>query len=192
MFLQFFIFQGFIFFNIEIPNNQLFTMARNQNIVRMILLTCFLGPIFEEIAFRLPIKLTNVNLSVSIVFICYFILSFATSTHLYSISVLSLFIILLSLLLGIVIYCIFLTHDNTTILYNINRWIIIITFSILFAIPHISNYEITQTNKFYVLLLTTPKITSGIIFSLARLKYNLVFSILIHITINLIVFISII
>jgi len=64
--------------------------------------------------------------------------------------------------------------------YSKNNRSIVYFSSIIFGLVHITNYQLTQTTIYMSPLFFAPKILSGFSLAFMRIKYGLVYSILLH------------
>ncbi|MDQ1087445.1 type II CAAX prenyl endopeptidase Rce1 family protein [Siphonobacter sp. SORGH_AS_1065] len=165
------------------------------NKITFFLIVVILGPIWEEIAFRLPLIFTIEKFLLSTIFITYYVISKLLKSNTYSDFFYYIFIISL---------CVYYSNNkisnnkisnnkisNNKIysFFKKYRKITTVLYSILFGIFHINNYKISFENIYIIPIITLPQTLNGIILSYIRIKYGVYFSIFIHSTYNLLTFI---
>jgi hypothetical protein len=151
------------------------------------LLMCalFLGPILEEIIFRLPLIYSRVNISISIgVLIGFYI---TTLFH----SIYSNYLILLAKLIvaiivfGLLYFTLKYFKNLDILLQNLfskYRNIVFYILVLLFCLLHLANLVYLSSDLFVIILLyLTPKLIGGLICSYLRIKFGLKYSIFVHI-----------
>lgn len=139
----------------------------------------FLGPIIEELAFRLNLKFSKRNFLIMFIGISYsifkIIFQFDWSNSLIITVILTF---LLSLLLKNKIL------DRLEKFWKENRLIVFYFLLFSFVLLHSTNYELEFSTLIYIPLLMLPHFLAGLIFSYARLKSGIIMSISLHILNN--------
>jgi hypothetical protein len=142
----------------------------------------FLAPMFEELAFRLPLKLSLKNIFIALIaslimFIFFNKLSIVTlyNTQYINFSINQL-IIPTFLLITILTFKTVLRFGYNSFWYGIFVWIL----AILFAISHGYNDIYSIKSFTYILLSTVPQLLGGLYYSFLRMKFGIYSSILIH------------
>jgi hypothetical protein len=162
------------FSNLNLNEN---VVSQPRTIVK-ILFVCLLGPIIEELAFRLPLSTNKNYLLLSIPFITFLIFIYLKKKSSIDVSLIFSFLII------IVLFCMVIKlnffKDNIFILTHI--------LTLLFAIMHWNNTKnLTEVNYFFrFILFIIPMLISGYFLAFLRLKYGLWWSIVTHCIHNLI------
>ncbi len=164
---------------IDVPMNQLLIT----NIVFV--------PVFEEIAFRLPLKFKRWNISLSL-----FVISFIISSYFFGIAPADInnYLIQRLLISFFVFIFIFIFISINKMYEKINDKIkknyklFFYTFLLLFTLRHIDNYYLDLITILFLPVLLAPQFVGGFINSYNRLKNNFVSAIIFHFLNNLIAF----
>jgi hypothetical protein len=139
-----------------------------------------LGPLLEELAFRLPLSLIKNEILISLPFICFMIFVFLKKN-----TSLSKSIIFLGLL---VLFCILfylvkkIDFKNVYFVFFLNLSVFLFAFSHWNNSKFISNIGFFDRTIIYIL----PMLIMGYFLSYIRLKYGFYWSLILHITHNLI------
>lgn len=156
----------------------------------LFILACLIIPLIEEIAFRLPLRYSKINLSFSIAVLSFYVINyffilkdhFDTENHF-------LLRIAISIVAGITSYLLCMKYSDSFLnLFKKKYSIIFYFFSVLFAIMHISNYEFTLETLLLTPIITLPKLISSFIEGFIRIKYGFIYSLLLHSLHNMIPF----
>jgi hypothetical protein len=146
------------------------------NILRVTLIL----PIVEELVFRLPLRISKINLIVFLSMVCFISLY---KVNIFIAGFLSVMIILLGLNLirSKSIYLVFL---NKLILANFP--IFFFTQAIIFGGLHLFNYDLLLKNLFILPFIVLGQILTGMFLGFLRVKYSngIILCISIHILIN--------
>jgi hypothetical protein len=143
------------------------------------------APIVEEIIFRLPLKIKKLNLfiSLAVAFLFFYYLSAISSM-----ATLKFFLIFIPYLicLGFLIFFVV----KTSFLENFKEKYYIFYFyglSVIFGLLHLTNFIEDVPNKLILFspIFTFFQIISGVFLSYTRIKYGLIWSIALHMIINL-------
>jgi len=138
-------------------------------------------PILEEFSFRSYINLKKKSILYSIIFLAVFII----------LAFLNKILILGYVLTLLLLFCITLLFIKEKLLNSKFIFKILWIFSaFIFALIHINGMEYTDKSLVIIILSIMPFFILGIGLGYARLKYGLIFSILIHIMFNLVGFLT--
>lgn len=148
-------------------------------------------PVLEEIAFRLSLKLSLLNLSLSAS-----VISFMTAGYVLGVDIIDfnqklLFQIAVAFI-GFVTAYLFLRNkkifENVNKVWRSNFKLIFYFFLFLFVIRHIDMYELNLVTILFLPLLLSPQLISGIFLSFVRMRFGFGYSLIFHVMINLIAF----
>ncbi len=159
----------------------------------LFILTCLIIPLIEEVAFRLPLRYSNISLALSITVLSFYTINyfFTLKDHFDTENYFFLRIVL-SILIGIIFYLFCVKYsDNFVKLYKNNFNIIFYFFAVLFALMHISNYEFTLDTLLLAPIITLPKLISSFIAGFVRVKYGFIYCLFLHSCHNMIPFLII-
>ena len=181
--IRIFILSLFILYFDESP----YTEEIDNSIYNSFYVIIFLGPIIEEIAFRLSLKYTRLNVFLSSTLISYYLLTkFIFKLDSFNIEQYFLYRILLSLIIGCLFlaFC-FFKEQRIIIFYEKHLKFIIYLNCILFTIIHLNNLN-NNIPLFFIIILLLPYFISSLIYSYLRLKYSFVHSTFSHVFTNFI------
>lgn len=152
------------------------------------ILSCILSPLIEEIAFRLPLIYSRLNLSLSITILSFYIINkFFILKNIFDIENYFILRILISILCGVIFYFISKKHEDILLkIYKNNFKIIYYTSSLIFALLHISNFQSDFSVLLAAPLITLPQLIFGLTAGFVRIKYGFLYCFLIHIINNMI------
>lgn len=159
----------------------------------LFILTCLIIPLVEEIAFRLPLCYSKINLSLSITVLSFYTINyfFTLKDHFDTENYFAVRVSL-SMLFGIMCYLLCVTYSDSLMkLYENYFKVIFYFFSVLFAVMHISNYEFTLNTLLLTPIITLPKLISSFVRGFVRVKYGFVYCVFLHSLHNMIPFIII-
>ncbi|MCK4358236.1 MAG: CPBP family intramembrane metalloprotease [Candidatus Cloacimonetes bacterium] len=147
-----------------------------------------IGPLLEELVFRLSLKFNRLNLSIS----CGAITYFFSSPCLFNnkdveIGINNIYRLLLGFTVFIVFYYLILNNSIERKLSNFwdRNFKYIFYFSVLsFGMIHITNYELSLNHLLFIPIITLPRIILGIIFGFIRTKFGIGWSIVLHVFYN--------
>ena len=146
-----------------------------------IIYVILIGPILEELIFRLPLKFTSYNILISISLL----LLFLSNNNIY-------LMLAISLILTIFGYSLYTNTLNIKsrleYLWKYHFTIIFYLFAIFFGLLHINYYKVvTPIQYLLVVLLVLPQIVGSLIMGYVRVKYcnGIIITIMIHILYNL-------
>lgn len=165
---------------LDLPPHRVFEIVKGNTTATIILHGMIIAPIFEELAFRLPLKYSRVNLSVSLVAILFY-------TNLYTYNVSLVYFAPMSIALSLGFY--YALKKNSQLNHGLSRWWgqnsrPIIWFSILaFGIMHTRNYQ-SWENIAVLPLIICPQLIMGLLLSFLRFRFNIFYSIFGHFLIN--------
>lgn len=148
-------------------------------------------PVFEEIAFRLPLKLSKWNISLSLYVITFFVCS-----YFYKIDPININNFLYQrLLISFVVFLLAFAFLNNKYVFEAvysfitqNYKLFFYTLLLLFTLRHIDNYQLNLITFLFLPILLLPQFISGFFIAYTRLKINFISAIIFHFLINLISF----
>ena len=150
--------------------------------ILILLIGGILAPIFEELSFRLPLRLSFTNIFIAV------IASVITFTFISKSSILSIYntqqinFSCYSLLIPAILLITFFTFKiislfkNSTFMYSIFIWML----AILFALSHGYENIFSLQSFIYVLVSSTTQLLAGLYYSYLRLQFGIKLSIIIH------------
>lgn len=148
-------------------------------------LAVILGPLMEELGFRLSLKFSKLNLSISsVVLLYYFITKFIFKLSIFDFESFILLRVLIPLSIGVLMY--FLASIYKTKLssfFSEKLQIIVFVSSFLFGLIHFDNINSIFPIYLYLLFLF-PYFLSGLIYSYFRIKYSFSYNTSAHILTN--------
>lgn len=173
----------FILFFGESP----YTEEKQDSIYNLFFVIVFLGPIIEEMAFRLSLVYTKLNIFISTTLISYYLITkFIFNLDSFNVDYYFFYRILISLIIGCMcLFLCFFKEKNIKHFYNKNLKSIIYLNCILFSAIHFNNFN-DNIPIFYILILLIPYFISSLIYSYLRLKYSFIHSTFSHIFTNFI------
>ena len=141
-----------------------------------------LGPILEELAFRLGLRRQKIKIAISLALLYYIGLSLLLKSNIYDFEnhffpfkVLSAFIIFMLLA----------TQSEMKFIKRINYGYYFFSLCFLFSLLHITNYTpVTWNNFFFLPFSIFPQFLYGLVFGYVRLHSGLIWSIILHVFIN--------
>jgi len=159
----------------------------------LFILTCLIIPLVEEVAFRLPICYSKINLSLSISVLSFYTINyFFTLKDHFDTENYFFLRIASAILFGITCYLLCVKYSNSFVkLYENYFNVIFYFFSILFAVMHISNYEFTLNTLLLTPIITFPKLVSSFVGGFVRVKYGFLYCLFLHSFHNIIPFLII-
>lgn len=180
---------------VDDSQNVLQDFFANSSIFIVALIAFFVGPITEELTFRLGLRYSPYRLGFALVFILFLLFELLTTTNAWfkvmlsgAMSSLGIFMflgglfvlmILFGLLFGYILSrCKFSQRiDN---FYQKNFSIIFYGFTLTFATMHFFNFANFKSLWFVLPILVAPQLFLGFILAYIRMRYNLVWSIFYH------------
>ena len=175
---------------IGLPPHKIFDYISNQKGYVIVLQMLILGPILEEITFRLFLIFTPRNLSLSIGGLSYFLISDFSKTKFYSFEFVTGFKIIVSLLIAYLVFKLTSRQKRKSILKNI--WIdyrlkMIYLSIMIFGLIHFNNMEeISRKHILIFPLLISPQILIAFFASYLRVICGFKYAIWFHIGVNFI------
>lgn len=170
----------------QLPYHYLLDFKRSMHTSSYLLVfALFVGPIIEEIIFRLPLIYSRINISLAIgVLIGFYITSLFTSID--SIYLRWLTKLIVALIVFGLLYLTLKYFKNVDNLLNkfFSKYRIIVFYllALIFCLIHILNIVTLSSDLFLLILLyLIPKLILGHICSYLRIKFDLKYSILAHI-----------
>ncbi|WNB18265.1 CPBP family glutamic-type intramembrane protease [Marivirga arenosa] len=146
-----------------------------------ILFVAILFPIMEELAFRLYLLRSNLNIFISSLFITHMI----SSAFIFQTSSFSLeeYGVLRTVISFSTAFLVLLIYRSKTISLGFKS--LYFTSAFFFGLVHIYNYDYTNFQIFiFAILICTPQIIGGFIFGYTRIKYGIVGAIILHGLVN--------
>lgn len=174
------------YFNLNLQIDKLNTKKRP--LLKIFISIILIAPIIEELIFRVHLKLKRKFFIISIVLLSCLLISEVYKTKSFNFN--SIFYIIYILYLFLVMFInIKYSIEDSVYLRKTN----IIINCLFFALFHITNYKITNNNNVYLLIINVlPMFIFGYYFSIIRLKLNIYWAILAHMTANFLPFIILI
>lgn len=181
-------------YNVD-QENLITDFFKDTPVIFFVLFGVVYAPIVEEITFRLFLKFSYIRLGIGISFMFFFILEILDQLGLSFLTTISeryfadtpiLFIglyILITLVFGIILAFIIKTFADKKLIYAIydKYFIFIFYFTVLtFGFAHITNYTNLGQIWYIVPILVTPQISIGFFLGYVRVRYGLVWSIILH------------
>ena len=159
----------------EIPKHITGEKIRTYNPILKILMIAIIGPIIEEFTYRIGLLFSKRNLTITTIGISYFILKNLSGFE-------RLYCILIALGTGIVLYL--SLNQKIVALFSkfwiMNRRKIFYGLLLIFALPHLANYELTTELLIFSPIVILPHLVAGFIYSYARLSSGIILAICIH------------
>jgi len=155
----------------------------------VISLGVILAPVLEELAFRMVLKFSPFRFSISLSFLCFFLISFFLSVFNFQISgVIYLIIIILNFsLVGCVLGFVlkeFVNNQRIINFYRRNFALIFYSSALVFATIHITNYGNFERIWFILPILVAPQFVGGVLMGFVRMKYGLRWAVFQHMAYN--------
>jgi membrane protease YdiL (CAAX protease family) len=175
----------FNFIDYSVKNNAT-SYLTSMTLIKKIFLASLIGPLAEELMFRLSLVFKPIYLSISAFFLSFYILSIYFNVRIDSLDFISIRL-LLSFVFLITIY--FITNSNYMFFnkfWDTNKKVIFYSSAFLFAISHIFNYKVSNLNIPISLIIVIPVFLSGIIYAKTRINKGIIYSIILHCFFNLI------
>ena len=176
--------------NYGLPDHNVFDFILKNSWYYILITVLFVGPLLEEISFRLFLRYSRINISLSIGGVCYYIISIISNSGFYKISSIFIYKVIIISILVIIVYR-FLS--NTKFEQHIknflqNNLLIIMYCSILiFGLVHVSNIKLENYKSFLILpVLISPQLSIALVSSVLRLKCGFKYSFFFHFLVNLI------
>lgn len=158
----------------------------NHSDLVFLLLSCLLIPIIEEIAFRLPLLFSPRNVSLSSGIISFYLINrlFVLENQFDTGNYFFLRVMMAAIIGGIVWLISNKNVNDIKPFYERNLSLMVYTYSLIFAVMHIGNYDLDSNVLLAYLLLTIPHFISAVMYSFARLNYGFFYSVGLHIVNN--------
>ena len=186
------LFVSICFFLLQIETNE---YVLNQNIHLLsffqgLIMVCIIGPIIEEFGFRLCLKYSRFNFSIMCGYFYYMIfwIIFRQTAVIWERDFFLLSVV--STLFVVFIINFFLNWKENLNIELTKFWTnhpryIFYSSVYVFGFIHIANYKISLNILILSPILLLPQTLSGVTFSYTRLKYGILYSILLHSVFNL-------
>ena len=173
-----------------LPPHKVFDYVSNEKVHVIVLQMLILGPILEEITFRLPLKFTPLNLSLSLGGLSYFLISTFTKTKFYSVELITGFKLITSLFLVYTMHKLISLQKWNLILKNIwvNHQLKLIYLSIMiFGLIHLNNMqELSRKHILLFPILISPQLLIAFFASYLRVLCGFKYAVLFHMGVNFI------
>ena len=158
----------------EKPQSLNFSRFEELTSIELLMLTAVYGPIKEELTFRLALKFSKWNLTITSIGIAITLCRIIGLDYIYS--------FIVSIGIGVVSYF-FLTNKTIEILskfWSKNKLFIFYTLLMTFSYLHLGNHEITTELLLFSPIIVLPRILGGILYSYLRLNSGIIIAICFH------------
>ncbi len=159
-------------------DNAVAQLVSSESLLFIILIVIFIGPISEELTFRLGLKYSNIKTALNLGLLIGLIPSFLPQNFFSDLLPRVLLTLLVSLSAFIVLKRI--KKEKIQSWYTKHFRVLIYLSIFLFGIAHISNYTDLQKVWFLIPLLIAPQLLAGALFAFIRSVYGLKYSIYLH------------
>lgn len=171
-----------------LPPHKSFEFFKQNSSELVLLMGIFIVPIIEELTFRLALKFSPLNASISFGLIIYFTISILSGSSVYKINRIFIVKIVIIIALSIIIYLILSKAKvSTSLQYVWKKYYtqIIFSFILVFALLHIRNLSFFSIkNLILIPMLILPQIILAVLASYFRITYGLFSGILLHSVVN--------
>lgn len=168
---------------LNLPKIESVEAVRNENsVVMSVLIIAFIAPVIEEIAFRLSLRFSVVNVTLSLGVLSFFITNKIPHKAFDSMWLRS-GIVLVTLLIFFFIIRFF--SEKLALFWKTHFRYILYFFCITFAFIHIFNFPLSFRTFLLMPLLTFPQLLGAFVFSFVRIKYGFFIGVFFHIFNNL-------
>ncbi len=160
------------------------SMAARFSLPVLLLVSVFILPLLEEVAFRLSLKFKPVFLALTLGVLTYYVVSkgvyHTKLSDVYDHFALRCFIALFVVLLTYALSSISKVKNNLELFWLNNfKWIYYF-FCLVFAWIHIFNYELNMEHLLLIPIITLDKLVSALCYGYTRIRYGFVYSLAIH------------
>lgn len=173
-----------------VENNSLQNIEESLGLPLSFLIIVLIGPLYEEVIFRLPLKYKPIYLSLSVFTVSYiFFSSIIFGSNFLELDFSLLYKLIFSFLLSITVY---IWLSNTTKISNFwakNLRLVYICSILIFGLSHTLNFELNEGNYYLLPILISPHLIAAIILNYLRMKFGFIYCFLFHFSNNLFVFI---
>lgn len=183
------VFTFFEVFNIEKPLNVFLASFRQKSWLYQIGLACIYAPVVEELQFRLCLKYSRINFAAfSGIWLFYFLKRFIVGFGLFGEYNQTSSAVGLSLILVAAIYS--FLHENRYINNRLEEFwqkyykVIFYVSVIGFGFLHTTNFDLRFSTMMLIPIITLPQTSLGFMLGFIRLKYGLLYGILLHSAFN--------
>lgn len=151
------------------------------------LIPSVIAPVIEEFTYRFWLKFSRISLSTSFAFLAYFIANNLLNSNYYRID--DTFIYEL-LIVGVVFISVWLllaiksVYNSLQSVFSKYPAILLYVSAIVFAFIHIANFPLTGFQYLYSPIIVLVQFVMGIVLAYARVRYGILFPVLIHIIHN--------
>lgn len=176
--------------NYGLPPHKVFAFILKNSWYYILITVLFAGPLLEEISFRLFLRYSRLNISISLGGICYYIISIASNSGFYKISIFLIYKLIIVSMVIIAVYQFLSKNNFEKKLKNLiqNNLLIMVYGSVLiFGLVHLSNIQFEDTKQYlFFPVLISPQISIALVSSVLRLKCGFNYSLWFHFFVNLI------
>lgn len=158
------------------------------SLTNSLFLSVLLGPLLEEIVFRLWLIYDKINISISVTYFLLWVSAKVFGVHWFSTISFILVFVLLFILIFTALFFLLKKYENQKLFdfWKKNQKVFIIISSILFAAIHIGNYTGNNNTIIYYLITLAPQILFGFTQSYLRIRRGFGTSLTAHSVNNLI------
>ncbi|MCF8714017.1 CPBP family intramembrane metalloprotease [Joostella atrarenae] len=173
---------------LTIKNDSIQELIATHSKTEIFFLIVLFGPLVEELIFRLSLRYNPLFLSTSISFFSYYILRALRSKISFLDDSNSIYISIgISLIIGVIFYFIIRKTAIEKYWKLHFKWIYYASV-VLFAFLHVFNYELSNSDLFFIPLIVFPQFLDGIVLGYIRIKNGFWYSVLFHSFNNFVVF----
>ena len=165
------------------PKNETQKWIETLSPVWAFLITGIIGPLVEEFTYRYWLKATKLTLCLSSLFVSYILTNNIINSYYYRVD--DTFTLELAISFGIAAFMYFALSFNKVLSFIQKFWeknaLILIWISILwFGFGHIKNFPLEGWQYLYAPIMVLPQLAMGTVLAFGRLKYGILFPILVH------------
>lgn len=162
-----------------LAGHKLESFLLDTHFVLAFLLVAVVGPVVEEFFFRLPLRFTKARAFTAFLGICLFCLPLALEV-LGTSSLINIVLVTLLMLLTIAFLLSDTWSERLRQVWQRHFGVVFYTFSLLFALMHLANFENLDVPLALMPLLVVPQFIGGLFWGYIRLRYSLTWAILGH------------
>lgn len=159
------------------------SISRDFSQVSSLIIAIFVGPLIEEMAFRLPLRFSPKNVGIGGAVLCYFFLNkiFPVTGNF---DVENYFVLRISISIAFGIALFFITRpyrQKLSAFWKKHFRLILYVVCFTFAFLHIFNFDLTLKIILLTPILTFTQLIGGFTFSFVRMKYGFFYGLIFHI-----------
>lgn len=145
-----------------------------------------IGPMMEELAYRLWLSMKKIHVAISSAFFLYYILGFVLAGYVQSRMTTAVISAIFALSVALSVYHL-VSEDSLQNIKNNNTVypFVVLSGCIIFALAHLTNYLICPSVLLWALVSCLPQLVGGISISYLRINVGFLFGLLFHCVINL-------